>query len=369
MKIDILAFVEDPGAANWFVPLMPALAEAGLGTALFADGFAAPYLHDRQIAHARPGAQDENTLLDQHEPRAVLVGTSENLDTLGLRLVTAARARGIPTLAVVDQPANAEHRFRGQSQDPLRFAPDFLLLPDAGSAEAFTRLGVASERLRVIGNIHWDRVRAAADALDAADRQEVRRQLFSPDAERTIIVFLAEIGYVVNPEAAIWEANLNFSGRGTTRSRTAIVLEEVIDAISDLKPRPWLVLRLHPKNSPDEFAGYAHEIDQVSAGGDPLSLIWAADLTIGMTSSLVEEAFVMGRPVISILPHDAERDWLRSVSNGDIPAAVTRAELRRLLRDILGAPPAARSPRPQPGCATAAAVHEIQRIMNAPRAR
>jgi predicted glycosyltransferase len=119
--------------------------------------------------------------------------------------------------------------------------------------------------------------------------------------------------------------------RGKATYRTAIVLEELLEALSGLAPRPLLVVRLHPKNARGEFAAYESEVDAFSAGGDPLPLVFAADLVVGIATALLEEAHIMGRPALSILPREEERDWLEALRDGRITSVTARSELRPAL--------------------------------------
>lgn len=336
----VLIHVEDPGAANWMVPLIGVLGDHDLH--VIAEGAAQAYLADRDVdAQDWPGKKSASVLLDDIRPDAVIAGTAENLESRGLDLIDLARLRGIPSASPIDQAANAAHRFRGRSDDPRRHAPDLLFLPDEAAAEAFRKLGFPEFSLAITGNPHHARLAATVDALAAVDAADLRERV-APDAgSRPLIVFLAEIGYVVNPEAEDWEREFSFSGRNGTAPRAPRMLEELIDALDAAGMERFLVLRLHPKNSADEFAGTAGAVDLVSQGGDPLPLVHAADLVVGLSGSLLEEAHLMGKRCLSILPHPVERDWLQGLASGAIPAATNRQELRAMLPAILAAPPPA----------------------------
>jgi len=340
MSADILMFVEDPGAANWVAAILPHLGAAGIGVRLIAEGTAAPYLAERGIKSDTPpqGVEAARMLLDSDQHRLVMVGTSENLDTLGLSLIAEARRRGLPTVSFVDQAVNAQHRFRGRTRNPMAFAPDTLLLPHETARRAFAALGFAPEQLIVTGHPHYDRLREAAQTFAREGRATLRARVCpQAPAGRPLIVFLAEIGYVVNPEGAQWERDLLFAGRGKdfprgkATYRTAVVLEELLDAVAGLTPRPFVVVRLHPKNAADEFSTYASEVDAFSSGGDPLPLVFAADLVVGMASALLEEAHIMGRPTLSILPRAEEREWLEALRDGQIESVSSRQELHAAL--------------------------------------
>ena len=329
MTRKVLIHVEDPGAANWILPLLSALEARGVAVDLVAEGTAVDYLRTRGVTNfaSQPSGRTD----------FVLVGTAENLASHALSLIDTARTRGVPCAAVVDQAANAEHRFRGTTEDPLRHFPDWLFLPDSATAERFAALGAARERCIIVGNPHHDRVVAIGQAFEREGRAAMRRRLFPQVPERQpIAVFVSEVGYIVNPETEIWQAANGFAGRGATRYRSAVILEEVLDACRTLVQRPYMALRLHPKNSPDEFVAYAKELDTVSEGGDPLALVYVADLVIGMTSALLEEAAILGRPTLAVLPRVEERTWLAMVADGRIPSVVSREQLRGALPALLG---------------------------------
>ena len=85
-----------------------------------------------------------------------------------------------------------------------------------------------------------------------------------------------------------------------------VALETLLDVLkydfnrSDIH----FVLRLHPKNSLEEFSDYSNEIDQVSDNVDPLELVYLSDFVCGIETSLLIEACLMGNNAISIQPDE-----------------------------------------------------------------
>ncbi len=325
----VLAFVEDPGAANGVVGLADALAKHDLELVVVATGAAAPFLRDKGVAFEAPpeGANAADALLDRASPRAVLVGTSENPDTLGLALVDRTRARGIATAGFVDASTNSSYRFRGTTTDPLAHCPDLVLVPDTFTRAAFLELGLAADRIVVTGHPHYDKVLDAREALEREGQDVVRRRAF-PDAPpgKRIVMFAAEVNTGFEPEQYQRTSEYTLHGRGTLHGRTHVVLEELVDAVKSLSD-VHLVLRLHPKNTRAELEPLASEMDAVSSGGLSLEAAFAADLVTGMTTTLLVEAALLGRPTLSIVPRPREKEWLASARAGVTPCATTRAEL------------------------------------------
>ncbi len=336
---DILAYVEDPGAANFVAGLPRALAAGGLSCRLFAGGDARAHLAALG-ERFEPCACDASAdvLADGVKPRLVLCGTAENRDTLGLSLIDVARMRSIPSVGVVDGPSHVVDRFRGRTTRADAHAPDRIVVPDAPTAAAFRAAGFATGRIAVAGHPQFDRVRAERRRLEAEGRDAVRRRVV-PDAapDARIALFLAELSDGMAPDLYRLAPHWTLSGRGTSALRTQIAVEEFLDAGADLGLHR--ILRLHPKNRPEEYAAYRGEFASVSAGGLAYDLAFAADLVVGLTTFLLVEAVLLGRPTLSILPDPAQAVWLPSVVAGLTPTVSRRADILPMLRNQLASEP------------------------------
>lgn len=331
--IDVVLFVEDPGAANFAAPLYDDLVRGGYRVRWFAAGSAISHLASRTRApEAFPGAG----FVLPGSSRLLIVGTSENPDTPAFSLVAQARRGGIPTAGLVDSPANAAHRFRGRSDSPLAHAPDHLLVPDEGTAGLFRALGHPPDRIHVTGHPHYDVVRAERRRLDAQGRFAVRRKVFPrlPE-ERLVVVFIAEVRGGLDEEQYRRSEEFTLTGSGRTPWRSEIVLEEFLFACERLPVRPYTVLRLPPKGSEDDFQGFLPAFDEVRHREPIFPLLYAADLVVGMTSMPLVEAALLGRPTLSILARPEEKAWLPTIASGDTHWADTRESLVKSLREML----------------------------------
>ncbi len=336
---DVLIFVEDPGAARYVAPLPAALGARDLRCRLVAGGAAARVLTQEGTAFEPYDGGSAEALLAATKPRLLVAGTAEAADATGLALIGGARARGIVTAGVVDSPANPEYRFGGHGQAPLAHAPEWILVPDGETRAAFVALGAPEDRVVACGHPGYDTVRARRAALEARGRQAVRDALWpEAPADRPLLVFLAEISD--GPDPAQYRRGPDYTLEGTSGSdgRTEIVLEEFLHAIAGFNPRPHLILRLHPKNTAREFDAYRADFDRMSQADLIDEVIFAADLVVGMTSEPMLRAVLLGRPTLSILPREVEREWLRTIGAGITPCATRRAEVRRELARALGAP-------------------------------
>lgn len=335
---DVLLFAEDPGAANYVAPLPEALAKRDLSTRLFSGGLAQTQFESLGVPF-EPGLSSVGVanLVDEVSPRVVVSGTAENPDTPGLALIREARRRGIPTVGAVDGPAHPDRRFRGRGGGALDCAPDIILAPDVATADAYALQGHPRDAVVACGNPHYDRVRVEARRLIANGRAVLRGRLW-PDAPpgRPVITFLAESSEGMDTAEYRRNASYTLVGRGTSERRTEIVLEEVLDALAGVDPRPWLVLRLHPKNAVAEFSPYLTAFGAVSRKEPPLEVLVATDGVVGLSSVMLVEAALVGTPALSVLPRPSETRRLSTIAMGLTPVVTAREPLGRALRDLAG---------------------------------
>ena len=334
----MLLVVEDPGAANFAAGLLPVLARHGT-VAVHASGEGAAQLARlglEALSLAEPF--DPGALLAQTRPALVLVGTSEDPDAAAHDLVAACRAAHVPTVGLVDGPANIERRFRGRGAGPLAFAPGAVLVPAENLRDQIIAAGFAPERAFVVEHPHFARLASEKCRLDAIGRDVLRRRLFPTCLDdRPVLVFLAERSGGLDTGGFRRSPDYTLAGRGADSRRTNIVLEEILDALAPVDPRPFIVLRVHPKNELGEFAAYTGEIDQVSRDELALDLVYAADAVVGLTTILLSEAVVLGRPVLSVVPRAGEQEWLLAPPQGELPCVWERGKLAAALKDMVTA--------------------------------
>ena len=339
--VNIVLFAEDPGAVNSIAPLAVELVKRGEGVMLLSSGHATLLLQARGL-DARPVSDPgaAAALLLRSGASRLLVGTSENPDSPGLALIAAARDAQMESIGIIDFAANAAFRFRGNTAEPLAFAPDWLLVPDAWTAKEYEAIGYPANRIHVSGHPHYDHVMQIRESLEMEGRDAVRRRVLPgiPNG-RAVVAFVSEISTGLDPQQYRRSSDYTLHGRGKADGRTEIVVEELLDAITAIFPeisrRPWLVLRRHPKELETGLADLVHQFDSVSQNGDPLELAYVSDLVVGMSSMLLLEANLLGVETLSLLPREKERNWLPTVRQGITPCAINRDQLRRQLSRLL----------------------------------
>lgn len=333
----VLVTVEDPGAANYLALLPTEMAKRGLSVSLIAQGAASAFLRDRGIPHERlNGDINAKTILEQVSARLVVTGTAEDADAIGLQLISRARKLGVMTVGVVDAFPNADFRFRGRTSQPLAHAPDWIVVPDVNTSDAFRELGFPPEQVRPMGHPQFDVVRKKVELLEQEGRKTVRRRIWPHGMSgKKVVIFLSEISAGLDPMKYRRSQEYTLHGSGRFSGRTEIVVEEFLLGIETLEERPYLVLRLHPKNTMEELEPFLNSFDHISSGGCPVDLLYAADAVVGMTTTLLLESLCMGRPTLSVVPREAERQWLPTSRWRMPPIVGNRDELRVALREVI----------------------------------
>ena len=325
----IAIIVEDPGAANVLADLPGQLLDAGFEAVVFAGPTAESQLDALGCGfRALPVDRDAHALITSLAPQLIITGTSENPAAFGLVLIEAARQRDVPSVSVVDGPANPDRRFRGRGTTPTAYIPDWILVADEWTRDAYAAIGIDRSRIKVVGHPHFDRVIDARQQLDAVGRETLRNRHFSAAASATpVVLFLAEISDGLDSGVFRRSPDYTLEGFGDSDARTDVVLQELIHALRKLPVPASLFVRLHPKNTEHEFSRYTEDLAGFSTGGAALEVVYAADLVVGMTTSLLTEAHLLGRPTLSILPRGVEAEWNPSTRSGDIPVLSHRDEI------------------------------------------
>lgn len=331
-----LAFVEDPGAAVYLSFLPEALQTEGVNCRVIATGHALEILARNGMTAERlsPSATGV-AMLEAHKPSLVIVGTSENPDSFSFDLIKAARTRGITTVGIVDAAANVAERFRGRDDHPLFFAPDWLVVPDEETAKEFRNLGFPAGQVQACGHPQYDEVLDLRSKWSEQDRLRQREKWLPAAGQgRPILMFISELSTGLNAQQFRVSPAYTLQGKPESDGRTEIVLDELLMAIQDLPEKPYLVLRLHPKQGRNDLPRHQQLFDQISQSEPALELVNAADVIVGMTSMLLLESSLLGRSTLSLVPRAQERACLGPMAAA-IPCVWTCSDLRKVLPQVL----------------------------------
>lgn len=291
----ILFFSCEPGGAEVLIPAIHLVMTRTphkvivLGYGLGVERFANKGIPCTTIDPIR---EHDAHLINTYQPD-LIVSSATSLperDMSEKHLWRIARAAGIPTLAFLDQWQNYAVRFSGVANDErLAYLPDYInCINETGKCD-MTSVGFRRDMLVEFGHPYLSSLKGTAANMDEA---AVRRRL-GIEPTQQVALFVSE---------AIRE---HFGGaRGYDQQDALRVFIEMVSS-SDMKYRP--LIKLHPKDVQEGYDSILHGYSGlmpviIRNQASPVECVQIAECVFGMTSIMLIEAFVLGKPVVSIQP-------------------------------------------------------------------
>ena len=233
---------------------------------------------------------DEEAVLDDGLGKdfdLIVTGTAPTSD-VEHRLWRAARGWGKKSFCLLDMVKHCRERFEKNGE--LVF-PDLIIVADEAAAADVARLGVPRERISVAGSPYLAAV--AARRLAAGERELLREELRL--GGKRLITFCTE--YIAA------------AGETEKYGYDELHILNILSAYIAARGRGGfsLRIRLHPRDDrvlyEDFFAPPGGDSDWAFEAGDAACrFLQAADVVIGMTSTILTEGHLLGLPVISFQP-------------------------------------------------------------------
>ena len=309
----ILFFACDPGGANTVLPLVAPLRERGHEVRLFGKGVAMgrfreagydPLPIDSELPD--PDLAGVQRFLQRERPAFVCTGTSAE-DATEKFLWKAADSLGIRSFAILDQWINYGIRFSPwgvsrcaayEAAPEHPFLPTRIIVMDDFARDEMVSAGIAGPgRILALGQPYFETLLRRRDLLPAVSQL---RESLGVD-EEFVVTFVSEPlsqDYGEDPEVGtFW----GFSERTIFRSfRTALLA-----AAQRQRKKTRLLIKRHPRESADSFADLLQGSPWVTVCADffadPMETIHISDLVCGMSSMMLIEAAIVGRPILSML--------------------------------------------------------------------
>ncbi|MBN9495455.1 MAG: hypothetical protein J0H39_01765 [Alphaproteobacteria bacterium] len=239
-------------------------------------------------------------------PDVVVTGTSGADSDFEKRFWIAATTARVPCYALSTHPANLAERFRLADGTPAW--PTAILADTPAAVRELGASGIPAERLTVLGDPHLTMLETAAPP-DAGARARLREAWGAGPRDR-VVLFVSECVSEMARAAgrtAPFDENACLAGLLAAIAAGAIPGYGAVDSGTTI-----VVVRPHPKDSPDKYAHQAARPDArvtVSRAGDALDALGAADLIAGMESTMLYEATLLGYSVVSLFPEGAFSRW------------------------------------------------------------
>lgn len=317
MKVPLIVSVcGDAGGANALAPVLELLRDdRRVALESFAYLQAQDVFARRAVAFS-PIPQDAAArwpaeIVANRAPQLVVTATSHNGRDYEKHFIAAARARGIPSFALLDFWSNYRARLAA-ADGSLSYVPDRIAVMDAAARDALVEIGVPDDRVTVTGQPAFDSLAARRAEFDAAARTATRRSM-GVASEELLVVFASQ------PLRELYGAAAP-DGLGYDEHSVLDALVAALERLAESEQRRIsLVIRPHPRESSVEHAARRSDAIRigVSALGDQYDAVMAADLVVGMSSVLLVEACHLGCEVLSLQPDAREPNILPA------PAAAT----------------------------------------------
>lgn len=337
--VSLLAGAQDAGGACSLAPVIQRLnRRCNTKVTVVAAGAAISVFEREQIAFIRlegtPASNSalESTLegiLNAETPDALLVGTSwgPSVDKLLLGL---AQAKGISSLALIDTWSWYRERFAQPGTQQL-LLPTRIALMDPLAFDEAVRAGLPQSHLVVTGQPHFaNLIRQFKNSNLVRQGHQLRNEWLPQSTNARIVLFASEAF-----ARDFGSATAYYQGY-TERD----ALDGLLEAVSKVRPEfsSAVVVRLHPSQAP-EAADLPLSTPirpyQLTTDSNPWACILAADVVVGMTSMLLLEAVIAGKPAISFQPGGLDPDKFIGARLQRIPVLTTVAELETALRKSL----------------------------------
>lgn len=348
----ILLLARDPGGANTILALVPALRAQGYDLLLYGRGAALNrYRHfglegrDIDMETRIVDIDFWQARLDEEQPDFIITGTSGD-DFSERYLWEAARHKGVPSFAILDQWVNFGLRFspyglnekdKYEENRQHTFLPDRILVMDEDARRDMMLTGIEAERILVSGQPYFDLIARQCQQDNRSLIVETKRALQIAD-EDYVVVFVSESisqDYCVAPgEEPYW----GYDEISILKELVTALLPVGRDAAAPVR----LLIKKHPLERSDNYLQVLNHINcgnlrcQVIEGDfDPWQVILTADLVCGMSSMLLLEAILLGKPTLSVQIGLSRENPLVLDKKGVLPSILERAELERNLREIM----------------------------------
>ncbi|MDP2629329.1 MAG: hypothetical protein Q8P45_01295 [Candidatus Harrisonbacteria bacterium] len=330
----------DPGGFNSIIPVARALLQHSNTLTLILGGPARLMAQKEGLKYLDGeilSPEELESFFLRAKPNALIAGTSGE-STVDKRLILIAKQHGVPSLCILDSWLNYWQRFSSSDEKDFKYIPDIICAPDELAKEEMIADSIPAQLIRITGNPHFDHF---TDAI-RSDGEVSGRVLFvsQPFSELREIGVYTDYGY---DEYA--------------------VLQDIIYtlAIEDISSQ--LLIHLHPREKRDKYRAFLSKAVCLSQKESLEEELSAAELIIGMNSTVLFQAAMAGKKVLSYQPHLKASDTLISNRLGLTELIQDRAALAKKIHETLNGGGGRNKQRVYPQDATEKVLGVINKIV------
>jgi hypothetical protein len=328
----VLAVGGDPGGARTLLPVLSFFEQKQIPFLLVAHQFLnleAPASWPRVPPPSDISDLDTTIRWLEETGCTVVIFTSSVQDIIPLSIARAARHKGLPVIHLLDHWASYTERL--ETDGLPTFFPDIYTVMDDLAYREATDHGIPEETLVVTG--HPSLAGLARDYDDFLNSSGRSRGLcdsgFSPD--RIFLVFISE------PIEQYYRTH-PCPGRKEFNEKTA--LRRLCFGLQRFSNELQVALVSHPKEDADGLMSVWRECRGALDGG-LLKLdrgrraIFLADGVLGMNSTLMLEAWLLGKPVLSVQAWDNQEKVINILKKDGIRYLMSADDEELIMEDFL----------------------------------
>ncbi len=263
-------------------------------------------------------------IINEIRPEAVFVGTS--LDSWTERYsIIEAKKKGMYCLGLVDWWSNFGARFSNPGTNDLAYLPDKIAVMDEDARFGCINDGIPDSILSITGNPYWDSLRNGEYPIQHL-QTEIKTKLGIQDEALVVVVISSDIrnlnlnlGY---DEHDFWKAVISLPAY----NKKGI-------------PIKWM-LKPHPREKREDINNMLkkHRVKpKILDDFSSIETIAVADFLVGMCSSLLFEAALLGKKVVSIQPsmNIDTLKYLRIFDHISVPKIIDGAKVRYIIEHLI----------------------------------
>lgn len=325
----VLAFAREAGGAAAIAPVCEAMINKGWEVLLLGKDYSLPVFKRhglKTINFPRFDVSLLEKLIKRKFKRMpdVIFTSAASLPFLDMTeryLWKWGQRRGIPAIGLLDQWQNYAARFSGAGKNSrLAYLPDYIFAMDRTARKGMIKEGIPSCRIRITGQPAFEA--AARQYRSLRFKSSCLKKRLSIPRGYTVVTFVSEA------------FKKDFKGKLGYDEQSTLTFTGGV--LNDLSRRTgagiFLLVKLHPANSSGDFKWVSSAWGSIAkkvVSGELTSTqaIAVSDVVVGMSSAMLIEALLAGKPVVSLelnssgsqlaLTHCKAVPYIRAESKGE----------------------------------------------------
>lgn len=318
-KYKILMGTNEQGGAECLAPVAKFLLSEGHDVFLYSGSPCAPIFTRENLSYeivqnSAPPLEDLVALIKRLQPDVVVTGIIGKKNNLDFTLMAAAKRQNIPVLSILDSWLQYRERLFDHRHPSDVYWPHRLAVMDESCVTDLKNIGFPEDRVVVTGHPKFDELfRLKELRVNVKKRSELRLK-YNLRTDKPVLVFFSQplSKYYAKAEMGYDEFDV-----------LKILLASYEDINREFKVE--LVIKEHPlRKTFSQNSQILPEAIKCLGVADADDLVILADVVLGMSTTILVHAALLGIPVVSIQPN-VKRDfnlltrmhWYQNVENKD----------------------------------------------------